>query len=114
MAKRRRAANSGRYRMTPKRRAALRKAQAASARKRRKRAFVSGAKQVGLVAGSLAVGAAQHHVQKALYNPGTTYKQGKAAYAYAKGRFGRGGKTDANATANAAIRGYNLLGKPIH
>lgn len=41
-----------RYRMTPRRRAAIKKAQAASARKRRLRAVKSGAKVAGYVVGA--------------------------------------------------------------
>ena len=51
MAKRR----SGRYRMTPKRRAALKRAQMISARKRRNQKWKSGALRVGRTAGAIGV-----------------------------------------------------------
>ena len=53
-----------RYRMTPRRRAALKKAQKASARKRRLKAVKSGAKFTGYVVGASAAGWATYGVNK--------------------------------------------------
>lgn len=82
-----------RYRMTPRRRAALKKAQMASARKRRNARIKSGAKAVGSVAGTVLAGAAiygaQHHLNQAAKDPLGTYKK-------AKGFLKRGPKVDPN------------------
>jgi hypothetical protein len=86
-----------RYRMTPARRAALKKAQAASARKRRKRAVISGAKTVGAVAGSIATSALIYHANKYAQNPGLAVAHGKAAKGYASKKFGKGPRVDPNA-----------------
>lgn len=85
------------YRMTPRRRAALRKAQQASARKRRRNNLKAGAKLVGVAAGAIAVGAARHHIQNYAYNPGLAVKHGKAVKTYAKNKFNKGPKVDPNA-----------------
>lgn len=86
----------GRYRMTPARRAALAKAQKASARKRRKAAFVGGAKAVGSVAGTIAVGALVHHANSALRDFSGYTKARKNDAATIKGLFGKSG-VDPNA-----------------
>lgn len=82
----------GRYRMTPARRAALAKAQKVSARKRRKRAVLSGVKAVGSVAGTIAVGAAIHHANNYARNPQLVPKHYKAV----KGFMSKGPKVDPN------------------
>jgi hypothetical protein len=61
MAKRR---SGKRYRMTPRRRAALKKAQAASARKRRLSGVKSGLKFTGYVVGASAAAAATYGLNK--------------------------------------------------
>jgi hypothetical protein len=86
-----------RYRMTPARRAALRKAQKASARRRRKRAVLSGVKAVGSVVGTIAVGAAIHHANNYAKDPAKAVKHGKIAHGYVKSKFGKGLKVDPNA-----------------
>ena len=58
-----------RHRMTPRRRAALKKAQAASARKRRKRAFVGVAKGVGTVAVGVGATFATYHMNRYIAYP---------------------------------------------
>lgn len=74
-----------RYRMTPARRAALAKAQKASARKRRKRAVISGLKTVGSVAGTVAVGAAIHHANSYARNPRQAVKDYNDIKGFIKG-----------------------------
>lgn len=85
-----------RYRMTPARKAALRKAQKASARKRRKRAVLSGAKSFGRVAGTIAVGAAIYHAESYARNPDKAVKHYKMAHGYTKSKFGKGPRVDPN------------------
>jgi hypothetical protein len=82
-----------RYRMTPARRAALARAQKASARKRRKAAVLGGLKAVGSVAGTVALGAAIHHANNYARNPALVPKHYKAA----KGYLTKGPKVDPNA-----------------
>ena len=62
-------ARRGNYRMTPRRRAALRKAQLASARKRRHHKIKTIAKTAGTVAGGILTSAAIYHANRALTNP---------------------------------------------
>lgn len=73
----------GRYRMTPKRKAALRKAQLASARKRRGSRWTglkNTAKVVGSVAGTIAVGAAIYHAESYARDPGKAVRHVKLAH----------------------------------
>lgn len=86
-----------RYRMTPARRAALKKAQAASARKRRKAAIKSFGRAAGSVAGSIAVGALVYHGNKLAREPVSTIKGYKSDYQTARSFFGKGLKVDPNA-----------------
>lgn len=58
-----------RYRMTPRRRAALKKAQAASARKRRRRSIGNALKAVGAVGGAVGTAYASHHLNFAIQHP---------------------------------------------
>lgn len=109
-----------RYRMTPARRAALKKAQAASARKRRKRAFIGGAKAVGSVAGSIAVGAAVFHANKIARDPIGSIKGYKQDYATAKSFFTGSSKASVDPNApGVSLRGSRPLryygrGRPSH
>lgn len=72
--------------MTPKRKAALRKAQLASARKRRKSRWTgakNAAKVVGSVAGTIAVGAAIYHAESYARDPGKAVRHVKLAHKWA-------------------------------
>lgn len=90
MARRRR----GRYRMTPRRRAALKKAQAASARKRRNEGRKQFFKTVGNVAGTIAVGAIIYQAEQAARHPTKIIK----GYNQARSMFSKGRKhSDPNA-----------------
>lgn len=80
------------YRMTPARRAALRKAQAASARKRRKAAFKSGLRAAGSVAGTIAVSALVYHGTKLAKEPVSTVRGYKQDYHTVKGLFNKTSK----------------------
>jgi hypothetical protein len=108
-----------RYRMTPARRAALARAQKISARKRRKASFVRGAKAVGSVAGTIAVGAAVHHANSALRDFSGYAEGRKKDVATVKKLFGHGPKVDPNAPgvklkSNRKPVRYYGRGRPAH
>lgn len=88
MAKRRRSRRSRRYRMTPARRAALKKAQLASARKRRRNARNAKIKSVARSSAKVgvAIGAAflQYHGRRYLYEPTLAVKHAKIVHKKAK------------------------------
>jgi hypothetical protein len=94
-----------RYRMTPARRAALARAQKASARKRRKRAVIGGLKAVGSVAGTVAVGALVHHANNYARNPQLVPKHYKAV----KGYLSKGPRVDPNAPGVALRSNHKPL-----
>ena len=79
MAKRRR----GRYKMTPRRRAALRKAQMASARKR-KGSSLDGVKNfartAGAIGGTIAAGALLYHAESYARDPGKAVRHYQIAH----------------------------------
>lgn len=79
-----------RYRMTPRRRAALRKAQLASARKRRRRQIGQVAKSVGSIAGGIAASAAIYHANKYAQKPALAVQHGKALHGFVKRKMGSG------------------------
>lgn len=79
---------SGRYRMTPKRRVALRNAQLASARKRKRNALKNVAKglgQFGLYAGATF---ATYHINDMIVHPKKAVRRGKAtgSFLYSQAR----------------------------
>ena len=78
----------GSYRMTPARRAALRKAQLASARKRRREGFKRGARVVGVVAAGLAVTAVNHQLNRAVTHPRAFAKDVRDAHGFVRGKLG--------------------------
>lgn len=83
MAGRRKRKSRGGHRMTPARKAALRKAQLASARKRRRKAHV---KKVGRVVGGVAASAAVAGLSYGLHHPGKSAKNVKAVYKFGNDR----------------------------
>lgn len=91
----------GRYRMTPRRRAALKKAQAASARKRRFAGVKNFAKTAGAIGGTVLAGALLYHAESYARDPGKLVRHTKAAHSFV--RHGRGG--DPNAPRPRPIRG---------
>ncbi|AEL97926.2 hypothetical protein CL65_gp018 [Mycobacterium phage Patience] len=68
-----------RYRMTPRRRAALKKAQAASARKRRRNRVKSIARTVGTGAAFVGSTFAAYHLNRYIVNPHHAVREGAAA-----------------------------------
>lgn len=89
-------ARRGAYRSTPARRAALRKAQLASARKRRGRRIKQVAGVIGAVAGTAAVYGLQSHANRLASNPVGTIAQYKSDVATVRGWMSRGRKVDPN------------------
>lgn len=87
MAKRR--VNGGRYRMTPKRRAALKKAQMISAKKRRRARVKSGLKAAAVIGIAVGSQAATHWTNYAVQHPVQTYKGAKKAGQWAKSKASR-------------------------
>lgn len=67
------------YRMTPKRRAALKKAQAASARKRRKRRLGGALRTVGTGAAFVGGTFAAYHMNRYIVRPDQAVREGAAA-----------------------------------
>lgn len=86
-----------RYRMTPRRREALRKAQIASARKRRRRGFGQAARTAGTVAGGIVASAVVWHATNYAHNPGLAVKHGRSLHGSAKKRFSKSKSRDPNA-----------------
>lgn len=68
-----------RYRMTPRRRAAIKKAQAASARKRRRRAIGSTLRTAGAVAGVVGTTFATYHMNRYIAYPNQAFSDGSKA-----------------------------------
>jgi len=68
----------GKYKMTPRRRAALKKAQAASARRRRFQGVKNALSVTGQVAGTVAAGAALWHLEGYARDPGKAVRHAKA------------------------------------
>lgn len=87
MAKRR----TTKYRMTPKRRAALKRAQMLSARKRRRARVKNGLKAAAVIGVAVGTQAATHWTNYAIHHPGKTYQGAKKAGAYVKSRFNKTG-----------------------
>lgn len=73
---------AGRRRRSPRQKAALRKAQLASARKRRRRSWSRNAKAVGSVVGGIATSAALYHVNSYARNPSKAIKDYKTAKSF--------------------------------
>lgn len=84
MARRRR----GRYKMTPARRAALRKAQAASARKRRFQGIKNFARVGAQVGGTIAAGAILYHAESYARDPGKAVRHAQMAHGFLTGKRG--------------------------
>lgn len=70
------------HRRSARQRAALRKAQLASARKRRRNKVGSFLKSAGVVAGSIAVSAAYYHANQYARDPGKAVRHAKAAHGF--------------------------------
>jgi hypothetical protein len=79
----------GRYRMTPKRRAALKKAQMVSARKRRRGRVKNGLKAAAVIGVAVGSHAATHWTNYAIQHPVQTYKGAKKAGQWAKSKTSR-------------------------
>lgn len=80
MAKKRRSSGK-RYKMTPRRRAALKKAQAASARKRRGSNLRKGLKTVGATAGFVGATFATYHMNRYIVRPDQAVRETRSASA---------------------------------
>lgn len=91
------------YRMTPRRRAALRQAQLASARKRRRAGLVRGAKTVGTVLGGVAATAAVYHLNRAATNPRSVYKDYQDVKGFIKRHKGNGDPNAPKVTSRVAV-----------
>ena len=98
------------YRMTPRRRAALKKAQAASARKRRGRTISNIGKGALAIGGAIGTTFVAYHTQDIIAHPNKGVKyagQGaratRSAYRYATFSAGKGARTAAYAGHRAKI-----------
>lgn len=105
------------YRMTPARRAALKRAQQVSARKRRRAGIKRGVKGVARVAGTVAAGVAVYHLERALRDPRGFARDVNDLKQFTKKKFGKGPKVDPNAPGKTLSRKpirYYGRGRPSH